>query len=92
MIMLLNRKTLFGRRNGMAEMGRWALEAGRIRRRRGPGAGRWFSLALVTFLGALAVILYRRKRRQVSERYSMGETEGAWGGEQIPTGESIPAR
>jgi hypothetical protein len=95
MIMIMNRKTLFGKRNGMAEFGRWMEQAGSFRHRRRAAArnpGRWISLALFALAGALAVAIYRRKRKQVAERYTMGEPQGAWNGEQIPTGESIPAR
>ncbi|MDB5106112.1 MAG: hypothetical protein JWP91_3801 [Fibrobacteres bacterium] len=92
MVKVIDQKTLNGVRNGVSESAGKAWKQARIQASRvefrtpwvytKPSAAKPWFLGIAIFTSVIAVIagvMYYRKRKQVSDRYTMGESEGAAG-------------
>ena len=97
MIQKVTRNAVYGMRNGVG--GLWDSSLGRLGVQNPVSKAPWWSAfsrrpglaALLSALSALAVagiVLYLRKRRQVTEHYTMGENEGAWEAGSVRNSES----
>jgi hypothetical protein len=55
-------------------------------------AGGWISIGILSAAAlALGAWMYFRKRKQVADRYTMGEGPGAnWEADRVPVGEQMP--
>ena len=101
MIKAINSKTVQNLREGMKDGMDTAWKASRRVQFRSPlvydkpsiRAGGWIGLGLVSIAAiVLGAWLYFRKRKQVADRYTMGEGPGAdadWEGHPMRSGESV---
>jgi hypothetical protein len=101
MIKVISSKTIENLRDGMKEGVDTAWKASKRMQFRSPvvydrpflaRTSGWLGIGILSAAAmALGAWLYFRKRKEVSDRYTMGEGPGAnWESDKVPVGEQIP--